>query len=204
MKNKLDKEVEYINKVETIKIAKLGIENKRTELNSIESHWNDIEKVYRTIQLEGLNELHSRLDSMSNSKDSTISIQHNASKSERDFEEVRTGKRIEGRLYISEKIGELKGLNYIKDRIRIEAMIFNNRLVLKNLEKFDENKQSFKDINLMIKENERLEDSIREAHSIVKEGFKLFKADNMRQFTPLISNKRHRKLKRFLNACFEY
>ena len=130
LKNKLDKEVDYINKVEIIKVAKLGIENKRIELSSIESQWNGIEKVYRTIQIEGLNELHSRLDLMSNSKDSVISIQHNASKSERDLEEVRTGRRVEGRLYISEKIGELKGLNYIKDRIRIEAMIFNNRLDL--------------------------------------------------------------------------
>jgi hypothetical protein len=203
LKNKLDKEVEYINKVEIIKVAKLGIENKRIEISSIESYWNEIEDVYRTIKIEGLNELHSRLDLMSNSKDPTISIQHNASKSERDLEEVRTGRRVEGKLYISEKIGKLNGLNYIKNRIRIEAMIFNNRLILKDLEKFDENKKSLKNINIMIKENERLEDSIREAHIIIADGFKLFSADNMKQFTPLINSKRHRKLRRFLNCCFE-
>ena len=74
---------------------------------------------------------------------------------------------------------------------------------MKDLEKFDENKQSFKDINMMIKSNERLEDSIREAHSIINEGFKLFRTDNMKQFTLLINSKRHRKLKRFLNCCFD-
>ena len=82
-------------------------------------------------------------------------------------------------------------------------MIQNNKIILESLEKFDEENIAFKDLNKMTKDNERLKDSIYEVHSIIREGFKLFEADNMRQFTPLISSKRHRKLRRFLNCCFE-
>ncbi len=105
--------------------------------------------------------------------------------------------------YISDNLGDLKGLNYLTDRIKIKAIILNNKVTLERLNDFDEDKTTLKELSKMIKENEKLNDSVREAHSIIEDGFKLFSTDNMRQFTPLISSKRHRKLKRFLSCCFE-
>ena len=141
---------------------------------------------------------------MKHSKSSVISTQRKATKPEIELEETRTGKDVQKPFYITESLGNLKGLKYLIERIKIKDMLQNNKIILESLEEFDENIATFKDLNRIIKENERLKDSIREAHSIIREGFKLFEKNNMKQFTPLISNKRHRKLKRFLNACFVY
>ncbi len=204
LSNKLSKEIDHFNKVENIKLAKLSINEKYRELAEIESSWKKIESVYRTIKSEGLDCLYDNLEQMKHSKSSSISIQRRATKSEIELEEVRTGKNVQSPFYISDNLGNLKGLNYLIDRIKIKDMIQNNNVILESLETFDEKNTTFKDLNNITKNNEILKDSIHEAHSIIREGFKLFEADNMRQFTPLISNKRHRKLKRFLNACFEH
>lgn len=202
LKNKLDKEVDYFNKVESIKFAQSNITDRYRELSGIETNWKKIESVYRTIKSEGLDGLYGQLEQMKHSKSSIISIQRIATESEIEFEEVRVGKDIQSPFYISENLGNLRGLNYLLDRIRIKDMIQNSRVILESLENFDEKSTTFKDLNKITKNNERLKDSVREAHSIIIEGFKLFSTDNMRQFTPLVSSKRQRKLKRFLNACF--
>ncbi len=203
LSNKLSKEIDYFNKVENIKLAKLNITENYKKLSGIEADWKKIESVYRTIKSEGLDGLYDKLEQMKHSKSSTISRQRKATESEIELEEVRTGKDVQSPFYISENLGDLKGLNYLIDRIKIKAMIQNNKLILESLEKFDEKNTTFKDLNKMTKDNERLKDSMHEAYIIIREGFKLFEADNMRQFTPFINNKRHRKLKRFLNCCFE-
>ena len=203
LSNKLSKEIDYFNKVENIKLAKSNITENYRKLSEIEADWKKIESVYRNMKSEGLECLYNKLEQMRHSKSSSISIQRRATKSEIEFEEVRTGKTVQSPFYISENLGNLKGLSYLVDRIKIKDMIQNNKIILENLENFDEENIAFKDLNKMTKDNERLKDSIYEAHSIIREGFKLFEADNMRQFTPLISSKRHRKLRRFLNRCFE-
>lgn len=203
LKNKLDKEVDYFNKVESIKFAQSNITDRYRELSGIETNWKKIESVYRTIKSEGLDGLYDKLEQMKHSKSSTISRQRKATEPEIELEEVRTGKDVQNPFYISEILGDLKGLNYLADRIKIKALILNNKIILESLNEFDENKTTFKELSKMVKENENLNDSVREAHSIIADGFKLFSADNMRQFTPLISSKRHRKLRRFLNCCFE-
>ena len=204
LNNKLSKEIDYFNKVENIKLAKSNITENYRKLNEIEADWKKIETVYRTIKSEGLDGLYGKLEQMKHSKSSIISIQRRATKPEIELEEVRIGKDVQSPFYISEGLGNLKGLSYLVDRIKIKDMIQNNRVILESLENFDEKNTTFKDLNKITKDNERLKDRIHEAHSIMIEGFKLFEADNMRQFTPLISNKRHRKLKRFLNTCFEH
>lgn len=203
LSNKLSKEIDYFNKIESIKLAKLSIADRYRELSEIEANWKKIESVYRTIKSEGLDGLYDKLEQMMHSKSSIISVQRKAIKSEIEIEETRTGKDIQKPFYITENLGNLKGLSYLIDRIKIKAMIQTNRIIIESLEEFDENKTTLKDLNKVVKENERLNDSVREAHSIISDGFKLFSADNMRQFIPLINNKRHRKLKRFLNCCFE-
>lgn len=202
LSNKLSKEIDYFNKVENIKLAKSNITENYRKLSEIEADWKKIETVYRTIKSEGLDGLYGQLEQMKHSKSSIISIQRIATESEIEFEEVRVGKDIQSPFYISENLGNLRGLNYLLDRIRIKDMIQNSRVILESLENFDEKSTTFKDLNKITKNNERLKDSVREAHSIIIEGFKLFSTDNMRQFTPLVSSKRQRKLKRFLNACF--
>lgn len=201
--NKLSREIDYFNKVESIKLAKSNVTENYRKLSEIEADWKKIESVYRNMKSEGLECLYNKLEQMMHSKSSSISIQRRATKPEIEFEEVRTGKTVQSPFYISENLGNLKGLGYLVDRIKIKDMIQNNKVILESLEKFDEENIAFKDPNKMTKDNERLKDSIYEVHSIIREGFKLFEADNMRQFTPLISSKRHRKLRRFLNCCFE-
>ena len=203
LSNKLSKEIDYFNKVESIKLAKLNITENYRKLSEIEADWKKIETVYRTIKSEGLDGLYDKLEQMKHSKSSTISRQRKATESEIELEEVRTGKDIQNPFYISENLGNLRGLNYLIDRIKIKDMIQNSRLILESLDKFDVSNTTFKDLNKMVKDIENLQDSVREAHSIIIEGHKLFESDNMRQFTPLISSKKHRKLKRFLNYCFE-
>lgn len=203
LSNKLSKEIDYSNKIENIKLAKLNIAENYRKLNEIEADWKKIESVYRTIKSEGLDGLYDKLEQMKHSKSSIIAIQRRATKSEIELEEVRIGKDVQSPLYISEGLGNLKGLSYLTDRVKIKAVIQSNNVILESLDKFDESNTTFKDLNKMIKDIESLQDSIREAHSIILEGFKLFESDNMKQFTPLISSKRHRKLKRFLNCCFE-
>lgn len=203
LSNKLSKEIDYSNKIENIKLAKLNIAENYRKLNEIEADWKKIESVYRTIKSEGLDGLYDKLEQMKHSKSSTISRQRKATESEIELEEVRTGKDVQNPFYISEILGDLKGLNYLADRIKIKALILNNKIILESLNEFDENKTTFKELSKMVKENENLNDSVRKAHSIIADGFKLFSADNMRQFTPLISSRRHRKLRRFLNCCFE-
>lgn len=203
LSNKLSKEIDYSNKVDNIKLAKSNIAENYRKLNEIEADWKKIESVYRTIKSEGLDGLYDKLEQMKHSRSSIIAIQRRATKSEIELEEVRTGKDVQNPFYISDNLGDLKGLNYLTDRIKIKAMILNNKITLERLNDFDEDKTTFKELSKMIKENKKLNDSVREAHSIIVDGFKLFSADNMRQFTPLISSKRHRKLKRFLSCCFE-
>ena len=203
LKNKLDKEVDYFNKVESINFAKSNITGTYKELSEIEADWKKVESVYRALKSEGLDGLYDKLEQMKHSKSSTISRQRKATESEIELEEVRTGKDIQNPFYISENLGNLRGLNYLIDRIKIKDMIQNSRLILESLDKFDVSNTTFKDLNKMVKDIENLQDSVREAHSIIIEGLKLFESDNMRQFTPLISSKKHRKLKRFLNYCFE-
>ena len=203
LSNKLSKEIDYSNKIENIKLAKLNIAENYRKLNEIEADWKRIESVYRAIKSEGLDGLYDKLEQMKHSKSSIIAIQRRATKSEIELEEVRTGKDVQNPFYISDNLGDLKGLNYLTDRNKIKAIILNNKITLDRLNDFDEDKTTLKELSKMIKENEKLNDSVREAHSIITDGFKLFSADNMRQFTPLISSKRHRKLRRFLNCCFE-
>lgn len=203
LKNKLDKEVDYFNKIESINLAKSNIAEKYRELSEIEDGWKKIESVYRTIKSECLDGLYNKLEQMKHSKSSVISTQRKAIESEIELEETRTGKAVQKPFYITEILGNLKGLNYLIDRVKIKDMLQNNKIILESLEDFDENKITFKDLNKIIKENERLNDSVREAHNIIKDGFELFSADNMRQFVPLINSRRHRRLKRFLNCCFE-
>jgi len=203
LSNKLSKEIDYSNKIENIKLAKLNIVENYRKLNEIEADWKKIESVYRAIKSEGLNGLYDKLEQMKHSKSSIIAIQRRATKPEIELEEVRTGKYVQNPFYISDNLGDLKGLNYLTDRNKIKAIILNNKITLERLNDFDEDKTTLKELSKMIKENEKLNDSVREAHSIITDGFKLFSADNMRQFTPLISSKRHRKLRRFLNCCFE-
>lgn len=203
LSNKLSKEIDYSNKIESIKLAKLNIAENYRKLDEIEADRKKIESVYRTIKSEGLDGLYDKLEQMKHSKSSTISRQRKATESEIELEEVRTGKDVQNPFYISEILGDLKGLNYLADRIKIKALILNNKIILESLNEFDENKTTFKELSKMVKENENLNDSIREAHSIIADGLKLFSADNMRQFTPLISSKRYRKLRRFLSCCFE-
>ena len=203
LSNKLSKEIDYSNKIENIKLAKLNIAENYRKLNEIEADWKKIESVYRAIKSEGLDGLYDKLEQMKHSKSSIIAIQRRATKSEIELEEVRTGKDVQNPFYISDNLGDLKGLNYLTDRNKIKAIILNNKITLDRLNDFDEDKTTLKELSKMIKENEKLNDSVREAHCIITDGFKLFSADNMRQFTPLISSKRHRKLRRFLNCCFE-
>ena len=203
LSNKLSKEIDYSNKIENIKLAKLNIAENYRKLNEIEADWKKIESVYRAIKSEGLDGLYDKLEQMKHSKSSIIAIQRRATKPEIELEEVRTGKDVQNPFYISDNLGDLKGLNYLTDRNKIKAIILNNKITLDRLNDFDEDKTTLKELSKMIKENEKLNDSVREAHSIIADGFKLFSADNMRQFTPLISSKRHRKLRRFLNYCFE-
>lgn len=204
LSNKLNKEIDYFNKVENIKLAKSNITENYRKLSEMEADWKKIERVYRAIKSEGLDGLYDKLEQMKHSKSSIISIQRRAAQSEIELEEVRIGKDVQSPFYITKSLGNLKGLNYLIDRVKIKAMIQNNNAILKSLDKFDEGNITFKDLNRMIRDIEHLQDSVREAHSIIMEGFKLFESDNMRQFTPLISSTRHRKLKRFLNACFEH
>ena len=203
LSNKLSKEIDYFNKVENIKLAKSNITENYRKLSEIEADWKKIETVYRTIKSEGLDGLYGQLEQMKHSKSSIISIQRIATESEIEFEEVRVGKDIQSPFYISEDLGNLKGLSYLIDRVKINAMLQSNSAILESLDNFDESNTVFKDLNRMVKDIEHLQDSVREARSIIIEGFKLFELDNMRQFTPLISSKRHRKLKRFLSYCFE-
>ena len=203
LSNKLSKEIDYFNKVESIKLAKLNITENYRKLSEIEADWKKIETVYRTIKSEGLDGLYGKLEQMKHSKSSIISIQRIATESEIEFEEVRIGKDIQSPFYISEDLGNLKGLSYLIDRVKINAMLQSNNAILESSDKFDESNTTFKDLNRMVKDIEHLQDSVREARSSIIEGFKLFESDNMRQFTPLISSKRHRKLKRFLSYCFE-
>ena len=203
LSNKLSKEIDYSNKIENIKLAKLNIAENYRKLNEIEADWKRIESVYRAIKSEGLDGLYDKLEQMKHSKSSIIAIQRRATKSEIELEEVRTGKDVQNPFYISDNLGDLKGLNYLTNRTKIKTIILNNKIALERLNNFDEDKTTLKELSKMIKENEKLNDSVREAHCIITDGFKLFSADNMRQFTPLISSKRHRKLRRFLNCCFE-
>lgn len=203
LSNKLSKEIDYFNKIENIKLAKSNITENYRKLSEIEADWKKIESVYRTIKSEGLDGLYGKLEQMKHSKSSIISIQRIATESEIEFEEVRVGKDIQSPFYISEDLGNLKGLSYLIDRVKINAMLQSNNAILDSLDKFDESNTTFKNLNRIVKDIEHLQDSVREARSIIIEGFKLFESDNMRQFTPLISSKRHRKLKRFLSYCFE-
>jgi len=203
LSNKLSKEIDYSNKIENIKLAKLNIAENYRKLNEIEADWKRIESVYRAIKSEGLDGLYDKLEQMKHSKSSIIAIQRRATKPEIELEEVRTGKDVQNPFYISDNLGDLKGLNYLTNRTKIKTIILNNKIALERLNNFDEDKTTLKELSKMIKENEKLNDSVREAHCIITDGFKLFSADNMRQFTPLISSKRHRKLRRFLNCCFE-
>lgn len=203
LSNKLSREIDYSNKVENIRLAKLNIAENYRKLNEIEADWKKIESVYRVIKSEGLDGLYDKLEQMKHSKSSIIAIQRRATKSEIELEEVRTGKDVQNPFYISDNLGDLKGLNYLTDRNKIKAIILNNKITLDRLNDFDEDKTTLKELSKMIKENEKLNDSVREAHSIIADGFELFSADNMRQFAPLLSSKRHRKLRRFLNCCFE-
>ena len=203
LSNKLSREIDYSNKIENIRLAKLNIAENYRKLNEIEADWKKIESVYRVIKSEGLDGLYDKLEQMKHSKSSIIAIQRRATKSEIELEEVRTGKDVQNPFYISDNLGDLKGLNYLTDRNKIKAIILNNKITLDRLNDFDEDKTTLKELSKMIKENEKLNDSVREAHSIIADGFELFSADNMRQFAPLLSSKRHRKLRRFLNCCFE-
>ncbi|MDX1788296.1 MAG: hypothetical protein R3205_09415, partial [Psychrobacter sp.] len=160
LSNKLSKEIDYFNKVENIKLAKSNITENYRKLSEIEADWKKIEGVYKTIKSEGLDGLYDKLEQMKYSKSSSISIQRRATKSEIELEEVRTGKDVQNPFYISEILGDLKGLNYLVDRIKIKAMILNNKIILESLEKFDEENIAFKDLNKMTKDNERLKDSI--------------------------------------------
>lgn len=203
LSNKLSKEIDYSNKIENIKLAKLNIAENYRKLNEIEADWKKIESLYRTIKSEGLDGLYDKLEQMKHSKSSIIAIQRRATKTEIELEEVRTGKNVQSPFYVAEGLGNLKGISYLIDRVKIKAILQSNDVILESLNKFDESNTTFKNLNKMIKDIESLQDSIREAYSIILEGFKLFESDNMKQFTPLISSKRHRKLKRFLNCCFK-
>lgn len=203
LKNKLDREIDYQNKLETIRTAKLKINSNYAELIKLENDWNNIEDIYRTIQLEELDELFDRLEIMKRNKNLNILYQREAEKFERELEEVRTGKPIKSPYYIDEKIGELKGLNYLTDRIRVEAILRNCRASIRKLDEFDINDKSFKEIKEMSAESEHIQDSIRKLKNINAEGFTLFKKSNIEQFEPLIFKKKKRKFRRLLKKCFE-
>lgn len=67
LSNKLSKEIDYFNKVESIKLAKSNIAENYRKLNQIEADWKKIESVYKAIKSEGLDGLYDKLEQMQHS-----------------------------------------------------------------------------------------------------------------------------------------
>ena len=203
LKNQLNREIEYKNKIEILNNAKSNISHYYHELKSLENNWNKLEDVYRVIQIEELNEISTVLNQMVASKNPEIISQRKANDFERELEEVRTGKAIKDPYFIDENIGELRGIIYLTNRVRVEAILRNNRTIIKKISEFNIDEKSFKEVKAMTQEYNHLEDSIRNLNMIINDGFTLFKRSNIEQLNLYISSKRRRKFKRLLNRCFE-
>lgn len=202
LKNKLDKEIDYLNKIKTINNAKLSIKSKADELVKIEKNWRNIETVYQAMLTEKLDNIKDRLELMVRQKSSVILVEHKASKSEIELEEARTGKSVETPFYITEKIGELMGLNYLAHRNIIEAMIFNINKEIMSIGKFETEDKTLKELNEMVKKIEHLGDHIDKANGLMSDGFSLFHRDNIEQLAQLAGKKKRRRFNRFLSYCF--